>query len=144
MPDNREAILARLAALAAAVTGVVHVGRNIERVNDTQLPAIVILEGDEDADDNDPPRRGQPGPRRVRMTPQVVLCVADPSEQVGASLNTLRSGLISSVLNDATLRSLTLDEAVPRYDGLVTDLGLGRAMIGQMALRFTFTYVLRP
>ena len=62
MPDIREDILARLVAIAAEVPGVVIAGRNRVALSETARPAIIVLDADEAAEEEEP--RGRPGTRR--------------------------------------------------------------------------------
>lgn len=144
MSDVREAIMARLLVLASEVENVANAYRNIRAVSDDKLPALIVLEGDEEADENDPPRRVPQATRRVHMRPQIVIASGAPSEELGTDLNTLRIATIKAVLSDDTLRELTLDETGVRYEGMDGELMFGRTMIGNIALRFRLTYALKP
>lgn len=144
MTDRREAIMARLEDIAAGVATIRNVYRNVKQVPDDKLPACVIMEGDEAADDNDPVNRPTTSPRRVHMTPQVVIVSGAPVTEIGTDINTIRAAMIKAVLTDATLLALTLDDQGVRYLGLESDLAMGRSMFGQMALNFSISYVLNP
>lgn len=143
MSDVREAIMARLEAIAATVDGIDHVERNVIRVDDTKNAAIYILEGDEEADPDDPVTRRPTGPRRINMAPQVVITRIKSADQVGPDLNQLRLATIIAIVSDTELQSLTLNKQGIRYEGMESDLAFGRQMVGQMALRFRLTCVLR-
>lgn len=147
MADQREAILARLLAVAAAVSGVLATARNEPDFGELRRPSMTVFEGDEQADDSDPVRqRPTNAPRRVTMTPQIIIAVGGPSETVGTTINSLRSALIKAVLSDATLQSLC---AAGRgaglwYEGSSTELGRGRTMEAEMTVAFSFQYFLFP
>ena len=55
--DRREDILARLLAIASGIDGVTRAYRNKDEIPETSRPAIVILDGDEAANDADPSAR---------------------------------------------------------------------------------------
>lgn len=143
MADKREAILARLQVIAKAVRGVVSAVRNMHGLSDTQRPAIVVLDGDEAADDGDPRNRPTNAYRIVDMTPEIYILLGAAPEDVGADINLLRARLVKAILTDTTLRELTFQDEGIRYEGCVTALASGRTMEGEMAVNFTFTYVLR-
>jgi len=144
MDDPREQIMARLAALAGALAGIANLFRNEIVTDETMLPAICLMEGDEEADDADPAGRPQTAPRRVTMQPQLVIAAGGEAAALGPALNAWRAALIKAVLTDATLAALSHQGRGVRYDGMATDLGLGRTQEGQMALMFSITYMLRP
>lgn len=144
MAHPREAILARIEELAREVPFIKKVYRNVNVFNDDELPYISILEGDEEADDGDHIGKPPTAPRRVHMTPQIVIAAGAVPEEVGADMNALLASLVKSVMSDTTLANLTFNRHRIRYQGFESDLGLGRTMLGQMAVRFTFTYELNP
>lgn len=142
--DKREAILARLVEIATAVEGVETALRNVESVSDHKLPAITVLDADEEADDDDPRGRPVTAPRRVTMTPEVYIDLQAAPETVGTSLNSLRAAFVKAVLEDEEIRGLTLNNIGVRYDGCTTALARGRSMTGAMGVSLTFTYTLLP
>lgn len=139
----RERVLAAFARALAACEGVEEFKRN-EMVTSDPLPAVLMLDGAEvahDADsDNNRPTHGF---KRVRLEPEVYAVVMAPPEEVGSRLNQLRFMLLRAVLNDALLRSLVHNDEIV-FEALQSGLSLGRSMAGEMGLRFTLTYVLRP
>lgn len=143
MADKREAILDQLLEIAKDVRGVVTVARNKWPITDVDRPAILILDGDEGADTDDPRNRPTNAYRIVDMTPEIYVMLGGTPEDVGGDLNLIRARFVKAVLTDATLRELTLDDRGIRYEGCVTDLAEGRTMEGSMGLNFTFTYVLK-
>ncbi len=146
MSDMREQIMARLLLVLNGVEGINGIARNVKTVSEDKLPALILLEGDEEADENDPVQRRGAGmdPRRIHMIPQIVLAHGNVPEEVGEDINTLRSRTILAIVSDATLRQLTHNGAGVRYLGFESDLALGRTMMGQMALRFRLTYAFKP
>jgi hypothetical protein len=146
MSDVREAILARLLAVLDTVEGFRTIARNVDHFDDMPLPAVSLIDGDEDADPSDPTRSRTAiaEVRRVRMTPQIHMACADKAEDVGTSVSTLRLAVINAVLSDAELLALTINGRSIRYDGLTTPrTESGRMAIGQAVLRFTLAYLFR-
>lgn len=150
--DRREDILARLVAVAATLVTEDCAFRNTISVPEKKRPAIVILDGDEIADEADNERKRPPlAPRIVAMTPEVHFLLegrADTAAEgdqvrVGGALNTLRTRFLKAVLTDASLVALCVDGDI-RYDGFTTGLGAGRSMEGEAGVGLTFRYLLRP
>ena len=137
----REDILARLAVVASGVSGIVSGLRNSTANADTQLPAIIVYDADEVADERDPPSRPTRTPRRVSMTPEILIKVVGVPESVGTTMNAILAELQTSVMADATLIDLVKDGEI-RYMGCATQLAIGRAMVGEMGVSFSFIYIL--
>jgi hypothetical protein len=151
MIDKREAILARLVEIAAAIDGVRTADRNVPKLDDSPLPAIVVLDGEEEADDGDYMSSGKSVarnplvPRRVHMTPHLLVALGEKPEQLGPVANTLRARIYTAVVNDADLKLLVLNGTGIKYDGLSKPRDeSGRLVLSQFYLRFTFTYILNP
>lgn len=146
MTDRREAILAQLLAIARAVPGVNLAARNKLSPNDTDLPAIIIYDGDEVSSDADPDgTRPANAPRRITMQPAIEIAFGDHPEDIGTSINVMRAALIKAICTDTTLIGLALDRNGIRYLGCVSGgAGLGRSQEATMLLNFAFTYALRP
>lgn len=143
MSDPRELILARLKDVLASVPGVVTVTRNEVVAAESKLPAIMLLDGDENADPS-AQGRGRPPSALNKMTllPEVYFIIDEPPETVGTSQNAMRFAIIRAVLNDAQLLTLSQDQGI-RYEGMQTALTLGRALIGEAAMMFAIDYTLR-
>lgn len=144
MMDPREAILTRLMQVMAGIEGIKRTFRNELDLQETDLPAIAMLDAGEEADDSDPIRPQAHAPRRVTMTPELFVILPEKSKNIGPALNVMRTRIISAVLFDAQLLALTLDGRSIRYNALQSSLSQGRQVIGDMGLFFDFTYVLRP
>lgn len=144
MPDRREDILARLVAIAAAVPGVVTAGRNRVALSETARPAIVVLDADEAAEEDEP--RGRPGhaPQLVTMTPELFVLAGAPAAEIGPELNAFRRRIVRRVLTDPALLALAGPNGSVRYAGCATALAAGRSLEGEMSLAFAIRYVLRP
>lgn len=142
--DPREAILARLLIVAGGVDDTLEARRNETEISDSALPAVILLDGEEIADDSDPEGRPANAPRRVRMTPEVQFRLQKKAVDIGTSLNLLRAKLIDAVLTDATLLALTIKGQSIRYQGAMMAAERGRSMEGGIGVAFTFTYLMRP
>lgn len=144
MTDIRESILARLLEVAAARDGMTAL-RNDPKISDTKLPAIVIFDADEETPEPDPSARPPASAsRRVTMTPEIHIVVADDAANVGATLNARRAELLKAIMEDAQLQNLTINREGIAYLGCATALGAERTMQGAMSLRIGFTYLLKP
>lgn len=144
MTDRREDILARLTVIAEGFDGYT-VGRNLTDLPDDALPALVLMDGDEEAGEPVAPgRRGVPSPVIVQMSPTLHAVLKGAAATLGPAMNTLRRDMIAAVLYDETLAALCLDGKMT-YDACATGLfGDGMSIIAEIGLSFTFTYVLRP
>lgn len=143
--DYREAILERLVVVAQGIHGVVLAGRNKIVPSETQLPAIIVLDGTEEAAPDDPHQRGPTAPRRITMRPIIKIMLGDVPEDVGTELNGFRAALINAIAADATLTSYTINGRGGRYAGVPDNgLNLGREIEGTMWLAFEFIYPVIP
>jgi hypothetical protein len=146
MTDVREAIIARMMVLLAAIPGVDEVTRNVIVADDdtSRTKRIALLEGDEMAAEEDPVARPANAPRTIHMHPQMLLSNFAKSVDVGTGLAAVRAAIIKSFASDSQLIALTLNNRGGRYLGMDSDLVFAGAMLGQTSLKFQFTYVLRP
>jgi len=144
MAYQRELILERLTVISEGLG--VTAARDVLNFDEAQLPAIAVVEGDEEADEDDPTNRPSTAPRRVHMIPHIIIHTGGLSQNLGPALNALYARLVKAVLTDATLLSLVWDGngRGVRYLGMESDLALGRTMFGNIAAKFRFTYVLDP
>ena len=144
MADPRELILARLVVIAATVPGIRNTFRNQITLNDEEMPAISVLDGDEKADETDPADRGPKGPRRMIMLPQMLIYLPKKASLVGTSLNGFRALLIDAVADDSVLTAMTTKERGARHMTTQTALAWGRSMLGEMGVSFAIPYVAFP
>ncbi len=163
MIDRREQIIERLVAIVGTIPGVVLTGRNLIDPPDSQLPAIIIHDGDEESDEDDVTReqaRGgrAPGPVRVAMHPLLVVSVEPPptapvtatdgtvswEDQVGPVLSAFRLAILKAVLFDAPLAAVYTTNGRVVYHGMTSYLDKGAAVIGRSALTFRIVYPLIP
>lgn len=148
MTFAREDILQRLIEISGTIPGIKTVAWDVISVNDDQLPAIAVLEGDEEASEDDRVNRPTNAPRRVTMMPHLIIVagrnIGSPPLDIGPALNNFYRLLLKAVMTDATLAGLTLDGRGVRLVGMESDLAHGRMMQGQMAVKFALTYGLVP
>ena len=146
MADVREAILARILAIVSAIDGVQTAERNRIAFDDTQLPAVGVLEGDEEVAPNSLGRaaRASGRPYIVTATPQVFVRVGGPSEDIGTDLNTLRAAIIRALLDDAQLNDLAADDGGIQYAGMQSTLHAARSMVAATAMVFVIKYLIYP
>ncbi|RUU23689.1 hypothetical protein EOD10_04445 [Mesorhizobium sp. M7A.T.Ca.TU.009.01.3.2] len=110
----------------------------------SNLPAVILFDGEEVARENDPAGRSALTFRHVDMTPEVQFRLEAKAEDVGTKLNLLRAKLIGAVLADTDLLALTVNLRSIRYQGSMTATERGRSMEGGIGVAFTFTYLMRP
>ncbi|MBZ9705382.1 hypothetical protein LB543_01390 [Mesorhizobium sp. ESP7-2] len=142
--DVREAILVRLVEIAGTIDGIKTVYRNNNRPPEANLPAVLVLDGDEVGDENDSVSRGPMSPRRMVMTPQTLIVLPEAAKDVGTVINGYRVKLIKAVATDATLIALTTNRLGARLHSSQSSLAWGRSLLGEMGVQFAIPYVLDP
>jgi hypothetical protein len=142
--DKREQILVRIREILEGLDLFDTVVRNDIISDETNLPAAMLMDGDETAEDS-----GHGGKKpanattRVIMFPEIYILLDGLPEVVGTLLNRYRSHVVYALLNDSELRALAVDGDV-RYEGLQTGLALGRSMAGEMGLNIGVGYKFEP
>lgn len=148
MIDVREQIIVRLQEIAdenKVAWGFKTVERNVAAIDDetTDMPALVVLDGDEQAIDEEPSNRPATYPQRIEMMPLIHLAVSAKRQEVGTDLNTLRLRVMRAVRSDAQLIAL-VDRNRIRYSGMEAPrTEQGRMVLSQRVMRFTITYILK-
>ena len=142
MTDKREAILVRLLAIYRTVDGIATVARNKQVAEDWKWPALLLLDGDEEAEEALGRGRPPTGLARVTMTPETYLILGELPENVGTELNRYRARIVKAVLTDAELLTIVGKNGEIAYLGCATTLTLARNIIGDLGLNFAITYVL--
>jgi hypothetical protein len=148
MIDVREDILARLLEVVASIPNLRSAYRNNVDIPEDQLPAAIVLDGDEESDGaSDVSMKQSHRPYNVQMTPEII--IAQQADEVGSDLTTLRRELIKRVLTDTELNEQIVKtgrhgNGAIRYLGCQTDLGWMRSLHGALRAQFMFKYTLRP
>lgn len=138
--DVREAILARLLEVVAAVPNIRKAVRNDIDIVEDKLPAISVYDGDEETNGaEDPSGRLSTRPYVARMMPQIVV----QELHTDSELSALRREIIRRVLNDAVLIEKVGGNGAIRYVGCDTDFGWARERFNTMSLQFVFQYSLK-
>jgi len=148
MIDTREDILARLLAIVATIPNLRAAYRNNVDIPEDQLPAAIVLDGDEESDGASDVSMKQPHrPYNVQMTPEII--IAQQADEVCSDLTTLRRELVKRVLKDTELNEQIVKtgrfgNGAIRYLGCQTDLGWMRSLHGALRAQFLFKYTLKP
>jgi hypothetical protein len=145
--DTREDILARLLVVVASIPNIRSSYRNNVDISENQMPAAIVLDGDEQA--HEALNRQSNSPIMVEMTPGIVLQVTDDNVDLGSTITTFRRDLIrlvlfDTVLNDLIVKSSPRGNGAIRYLGCNTDVGWTRTGWAALTAQFMFKYTLRP
>jgi hypothetical protein len=157
MTDRREAILARLLAIAEGLAGVDYAARNVNEIPEGRRPAVQIFDADEKVAESGgaAPGHRAGGPQLVTMSPEIVILLGASAKTVGSELNAIRAALIKAIMTDdgddglivitgAGSNTRAPSSGSIRYMSSATSLGNGRSMEGAMGVFFEFTYPLKP
>jgi hypothetical protein len=142
MTDVRETILARLVEVVASVPNMRSVHRNDTDITDDQMPAALVLDGDEDVVAGNINSRPSNRPLLVEMTPEIQ--IVEQSSAIGSDLTAFRAALMKLVLFDATLNELTGSNGNVNYLGCETSFGWAGKQYGALQMKFMFKYPLKP
>jgi hypothetical protein len=135
--------MARLLTIAAAVPGVAYTARNDLGVDDVALPAIVVLDGDEQIPDMGARLAGKiKAARLVTMSAEVHILQDGEPATLGSELNALRVAVIRAILDDATLASIVGANGAIDPVGCSVGFAQGTRLQGELALVVRFTYPL--
>jgi hypothetical protein len=150
MVDVREDILARLLEVVTEIPGMRSAQRNNVDITEDQLPAAIVLDGDEESDGaNDVSMKQPHRPYNVQMTPGIVVQVQDDNVVLGSMVTTFRRELIKRVLTDIELNEQIVKtgrfgNGAIRYLGCQTDVGWTRTGYAALTAQFMFKYTLKP
>jgi hypothetical protein len=150
MADVRENILARLLVVVATIPNIKSAYRNNVDITEDQLPAVIVLDGDEESDGASDVSMKQPHrPYNVQMTPGIIVQVQDANVALGSTIATFRSELIKRVLTDIQLNEQIVKtgrhgNGAIRYLGCQTDVGWTRTGFAALTAQFMFKYALKP
>src|SRR5262245_43347308 len=144
--DRREAILDRIFQILDDVSGI-PAYRNYGNLNVTLRPALVLLDGTEEARD-DLRGRGRPSntPNLVILRPEIYIALRPEvgSSTIGQDLNALRATILREILTDDTVANLHGRNGEVFYAGCITDLAEGEKMDGLMSILLQITYPFDP
>ena len=150
MTDRRELILARLFAILQTIPSVQAVVRNRGELPDDKRPGIILFDAGEVAR-LQPPQQARGRLIRaatfVDMTPQIFVVMDQrepPNKNLGQDMNALRITIVRTIIYDPELETIIGGNGDIRYAGTTTDLTGDGSAEGQMNIRLTFTYVLKP
>lgn len=140
--DHRELIAARLLAIAAGLVGATRAARNVPTITAKTSPAIVIWDGDEDAQTD----HGEGMAQAIELRPEIRILLEAPATSIGTTLNGLRLQLIAAIVGDATLLAACGGSGRGRarivYQGCSHAIEAGRKVEGEISLNFSFRYTL--
>jgi hypothetical protein len=150
MVDVRENILVRLLEVVTTIPNIRSAHRNNIDISETRLPAVIVLDGDEESDGASDVSMKQPHrPYNVQMTPGIVVQVQDDNVVLGSIVTTFRRELIKRVLTDTELNEQIVKtgrygNGAIRYLGCQTDVGWTRTGYAALTAQFMFKYALKP
>jgi hypothetical protein len=147
---RRELILARLAVVVGGISGIETSGRNLDRVADTKLPAAIVFDGDEDAEDN--PNATGAAPNIAVMLPVIVVSLGDVPENIGTVTNQWLAKVQKAILFDSEIESLCSgtasgrrrDRRGARYFNHTNSLHEGRSSQVDLNVYFKISYPFIP
>lgn len=152
--DKSELLLARLFAVLSGITfaspnTATYYRNRGELPKEKRRPAIVLLDGSEDANNIPIPTGRQlngPVPLIVTLLPQVFVLPEPPrdvkNDGIAEDMRIMRGKVIKAVMTDAELRNLCGSNGRVEYRGLITDMQTGSTLKGEMQFNFALTYVL--
>ena len=150
MVDVREDILARLLEVVATIPNIRSAHRNNIDITEDQLPAVSVLDGDEESDGaSDVSMKQSHRPYNVQMTPGIIVQMQDNNVALGSVVTAFRQELIKRVLTDTELNEQIVKtgrfgNGAIRYLGCQTDVGWTRSGFAALTAQFLFKYTLRP
>jgi len=140
LADPREAILNRLVAVCAAVTGVQAAVRNRLDAAALRRPAVVVHDGAEQLLDA-PQGERRSRLQRMELSPGVTVVIrGDDGAEAGALMTLYRSRIVYAVLNDAELQGLVGSNGGMRYESATVALPDAEAREYRITIEIVFTY----
>lgn len=155
--DRREEALSRLHTVLKTIEGLAEdpyndgapcAFRNRDGLPDERLPAIVLMDADEEADLEARNRnRDARSPNLVIMKPEIYFQVK-PSKpdnaSIGQDVNAFRVKILKAVMSDSTLKDILGTNGEIFYAGCGTDLARNQPLKGQVGVAFWLRYALIP
>lgn len=118
------------------------VKRNKPEITDSQRPALVLLDGTEEARESQ--SKNSMAPLVMDMRPVVLVFTKAAADDAGSSLNDWRRRLIAAVCSDAPLLTILGASGEIHYDGCETGFARAEQVACDMALTFAVKYVMNP
>lgn len=152
MTDKRELILSKLLEVLQTVDGIKSVKRNLDQMPEGARPSIVLLDGDEGLPQTQSEMRSGKSPVIMHMQPVINVLVGDNDKDIGATINTIRAGIITKILTDTDLATV-VDADIDRqnrkngrisYTGMMTRFSHSFEMDCDMQVNFLIVYSLDP
>lgn len=150
MTDRREDILSRIKTILDGIPGY-NVYRNRGDLPKLELPALVLLDADEDVPlvpgGAAAPAKARPAsaPVLVRLKPEIYVALKNRGTQntgVGEDLSAARVTIIKAIMQDNTLPTSVGNNGQITYVGCQADMGYRRELEGKLLILFSFTYPL--
>jgi hypothetical protein len=164
MSDTREAILEQLQTLLSGVSGIAGVYRDRGDFSTMELPAIILLDGEEDNTMADEAVRNKsvrfPG-GIINLKPHIVVVPQPRSDAtnltldgpngtvvaapIGPEISQWRMSVRAAIENDPTLISILGPSGQITYLGSYTDMDPeSMTLFGRLLVRYSFRYWLTP
>jgi len=145
--SKREDILARLLVILNTIEVFKLVARNLDEFPERVRPAVILLDGDEEAvaELARPWVKGK-AYTVVQMNPLIVVSMGGRPQDVGTDINELMARIVTAVMSDAELTTIVVANAQCGVYYLATDYRLNHslAMDCDMQMRFGIRYTLLP
>jgi len=145
--SKREDILARLLVILNTIEVFKLVARNLDEFPERVRPAVILLDGDEEAvaELARPWVKGK-AYTVVQMNPLIVVSMGGRPQDVGTDINELMARIVTAVMSDAELTTIVVANAQCGVYYLATDYRLNHslAMDCDMQMRFAIRYTLLP
>jgi len=145
--SKREDILARLLAILNTIEVFKLVARNLDEFPERVRPAVILLDGDEEAvaELARPWVKGK-AYSVIQMNPLIVVSMGGRPQDVGTDINELMARIVTAVMSDVELATIVVVNAQCGVYYIATDYRLNHslAMDCDMQMRFAIRYTLLP
>ena len=145
--SKREDILARLLTILNTIEVFKLVARNLDEFPERVRPAVILLDGDEEAvaELARPWVKGK-AYTVVQMNPLIVISMFGKPQDVGTDLNELMARIVTAVMSDVELTTIVVANSQCGVYYLASDYRLSHslAMDCDMQMRFGIRYTLLP
>jgi len=140
LADPREAILNRLVAVCAAVSGIQAAVRNRLDAAALRRPAAIVHDGAEQLLDA-PQGERRSRLQRMELSPGITVVIrGDDGGEAGTLMTLYRSRVVYAVLNDAELQGLVGSNGGIRYESATVALPDAEAREYRITVELVFTY----